>query len=78
MVDLIVMLVGSVEVSPSGLWRPPAKRVGSLKLPRGFKSLHLRHETADAGSPIGRTGRAREALATSRRRGGASFGASVT
>ena len=56
--DFVANVVGSVEVSPSGLWRPPAKRVGSLKLPRGFKSLHLRHVTPDSGPTRGRLGRA--------------------
>ena len=56
--DFVANVVGSVEVSPSGLWRPPAKRVGSLKLPRGFKSLHLRHVTPDLGlMRVGSAGR---------------------
>ena len=54
--DFVANVVGSMEVSPSGLWRPPAKRVGSLKLPRGFKSLHLRRETPDPGLPVRRFG----------------------
>ena len=65
--DFVANVVGSMEVSPSGLWRPPAKRVGSLKLPRGFKSLHLRHVTPDPGLPMGRSDGARVVPSSSRR-----------
>lgn len=41
MVPLAVNVV-LLEASPSGLWRPPAKRVEGLKPSRGFKSRRLR------------------------------------